>query len=129
MIDYETMLALAAQVAREECGKVKMRESDFKAMLSEWRDPADRPPLIPSLVRAVEIVKEWRAAGEKVAENEREFLAEVLQREIRRQGYKGRWKPNARYLATPLRRLYILDTEKRGIIGAWWYKHFRDWYY
>ena len=128
IIDYEELLAIAAQVAREEGGKVKMNASDFKTMLSEHTAPADRPPLIPSLVRAVEIVKGWRAAGEKVAENEREFLAEVLQREIRRQGYKGRLKPDARYLATPLRRLYILDAEKRGIIGAWWYKHFRDWY-
>lgn len=106
-----------------------MCESDFRLMVSPYHEPEFRPPLIPNLVHAVERVRKWRANGVKNPSDEMYYLTEVMKREIKRQGYTGKWKPNAVSMARQLRRSYITDMENHGgWFGQWLYRTFIDLY-
>ncbi len=94
-----------------------MCEADFRLMVSPYHDPAVRPPLIPNFVHAVERVRKWRAAGVKNVDDELWYLTNVARREIKRQGYTGKWRPRPSSIAWQLRRSYIVEMESRG-----WFK-------
>lgn len=96
---------------------VKMSQFDFKCMVAPNRPPELRPPLIPNLVHAVERVKKWRAAGVKNYDDELYYLTEVMKREIKRQGFTGRYPPRPIQMAYNLRQTYIIEPEPRG-----WFK-------